>query len=203
MPAAGPRDGAKGDGQVAETQLLLVRHAPALHGGRLCGRRDVPADTTETPAIAALRARLATTPPELMLVSPARRCLWTACMLPMADHALRTDPRLIEQDFGAWEGIPFADLPDLGPLPAQALATHRPPGGESFTDMAARARPVFESAQGRVAIVAHAGTVRAALTLAVGPAAALAFAVAPLSLTILTRHGEQWRIDSVNEGGVK
>ena len=188
---------------MATTELLLVRHAPALHGGTLAGRRDVPADTAETPALAALRARLAALPPRLMVVSPARRCLWTACLLPMEDHAMRTDHRLIEQDFGTWEGVPFADLPDLGPLSPQALADHRPPGGESFAQMAARVRPALESLEGRVAIVAHAGTVRAALALAVGPAAALAFAVAPLSLTVLSRQGGQWRIDSVNEGGVK
>lgn len=187
---------------MTETRLLLVRHAPALHGGALAGRRDVPADIPDSPALRAIRARLADPVPPLALVSPARRCLWTACAIAQSPDC-RTDPRLLEQDFGAWEGLPFAELPDLGPLAPEALAAHRPPGGESFLDMAARVRPVLEAASGTTAIIAHAGTVRAALSLVTGPAAALAFAVAPLSLTVMTRHGGQWSIECVNEGGVK
>lgn len=185
------------------TRLLLVRHAPALHGGALAGRRDVAADTAETPALAALRARLADPVPPLALVSPARRCLWTACAV-LQSPELRTEPRLLEQDFGEWEGLPFAQIPDLGPLQADELARHRPPGGESFADMAARVRPVLEEATGTVAIIGHAGTVRAALALVTGPGAALGFAVAPLSLTVLTRNsGGHWAVECVNEGGVR
>lgn len=187
---------------MTKTRLLLVRHAPALHGGTLAGRNDVPADTAETPALAAIRARLAAPIPPLTLVSPARRCLWTACAIAQSPE-FRTEPRLIEQDFGAWEGLPLDRIPDLGPLQAEALARHRPPGGESFADMAARVRPVLEAATGTTAIIAHAGTVRAALALVTGPAAALGFAVAPLSLTVLTRSGGQWAVECVNEGGVK
>ncbi len=186
---------------MTQTRLLLVRHAPSLHGGALAGRRDVPADTAETPALAAIRARLADPVPPLTLVSPARRCLWTACAISQSPEC-RADPRLLEQDFGAWEGLPFDRIPDLGPLPATALAEHRPPGGESFADMAARARPALEAATGTVAVIAHAGTVRAALSLVVGPAA-LGFAVVPLSLTIITRGGGRWSVECVNEGGVK
>ena len=87
------------------------------------------------------------------------------------------------------DGLAYADLPDLGPLPREALADRRPPGGESFADMAARVIPALEAlaaADGPVAVVAHAGTVRAGLALAIGSVpAALAFEVAPLSLTRL------------------
>jgi uncharacterized protein involved in propanediol utilization len=47
--------------------------------------------------------------------------------------------------------------------------------------------------RGDVTVVAHAGTVRAALALAVGPTAALAFEVAPLSVTRL-RALSGWRL---------
>lgn len=184
--------------ELVTTRLMLVRHAPAIHGGRLAGRRDVPADLSDRAALGWLWSRIRATLPDRVLVSPARRCLWTACALFITENT-ETDPRLWEQDFGQWEGLPLAALPDLGPLSGAALAAHRPPGGESFAEMAARARPVFDSATGTTLIIAHAGIVRAALALAIGPGAALRFAVAPLSLTVLTRTGPDWSVQSVNE----
>lgn len=53
---------------------------------------------------------------------------------------------------------------------------------------------------GRVTVVAHAGTVRAALALALGSVApALAFAIAPLSVTRVTAlPGGAWSVGAVN-----
>lgn len=186
-------------GQAAgDAQLMLVRHAPAIHGGRLAGRRDIPADLSDRAALGWLWSRIADHWPDHVLVSPARRCLWTACALFTIEKT-HTDPRLWEQDFGAWEGLPLTELPDLGPLSGEALAAHRPPGGESFADVVARASPVFQAATGTTLIITHAGIVRAALALAIGPASALRFAVSPLSLTVLTRAGGVWAVQSVNE----
>ncbi|MDI3337519.1 histidine phosphatase family protein [Defluviimonas aestuarii] len=183
----------------AATELMLIRHAPALHGGRLCGRMDVPADCSDTPRIAALRDRIGR--PDRILVSPALRCRQTAGALWPDLGEPQTDATLWEQDFGHWEGMAFADLPDLGPMPPDDLAKHRPPGGESFADLCTRIAPVLSSAQGgRVAIVAHAGVVRAGLALALGSVpAALGFEVAPLSLTRMTPLGDgRWSVGTVN-----
>ncbi|SLN55615.1 bifunctional RNase H/acid phosphatase [Roseivivax jejudonensis] len=169
--------------------LLLVRHAPADHGGRLTGRRDVPACLPPDAALDAIRRAIAGA---RIVASPARRCRETAAALA-GGVDVPVDARLWEQDFGTHEGVPFADLPDLGPMSRVALAAHRYPGGESFLDMAARvAEPLSEFAAevrngARIAVIAHAGTVRAALALALGdPADALGFEVAPLSVTRLT-----------------
>lgn len=125
------------------------------------------------------------------VVSPAVRCRQTAEALWSGVEVVQ-DARLWEQDFGTQEGMPFADIPDLGPLSAQDLADHRPPGGESFADMVARITPALSelAAQAReagpVAVVAHAGTVRTGLAMALGAVpAALAFEVAPWSVTRL------------------
>lgn len=181
------------------TELLLIRHAPALHGGRLAGRRDVAADLSDVAAIAALRAAVG---PAAVVASPALRCRQTAAAL-WPGGAVELDPRLWEQDFGAWEGLAFADLPDLGPLAGASLSAHRPPQGESFADLCARVAPALADLSrrgGRVAVIAHAGVVRAALAAALGAVApALAFAVAPLSLTLLTAlPGGGWSIGGVN-----
>jgi alpha-ribazole phosphatase len=55
---------------------------------------------------------------------------------------------------------------------------------------------------GDVLIVAHAGTIRAALALALGiePDHALRFVIDPLSLTRLDRLENSWRVVAVNRG---
>lgn len=183
------------------TELILVRHAPARNGGLLAGRTDVPADCSDSHVFAALRAAIGTV--DRRVASPALRCIETAKVLWPDLPAPETDARLWEQDFGDWEGLALSDLPDLGPLPPAVLAAQRPPNGESFDDLCARAHPALETlaAQGgRIAVVAHAGTLRAALALALGsPAAALAFRLAPLSLTRLTAFGDgAWAVGMVN-----
>ena len=168
---------------MTSAELILIRHAPADHGGRLCGRTDVPALLPAADRLAGLRARLGQV--AHVVTSPALRCRQTAGALWPGRDAAR-DPRLWEQDFGTHEGLPFAALPDLGPLPRDALAAHRPPGGESSADMVDRVRPALDDLaqmarrDGAVAIVAHAGTVRAGLACAMDSVPpALAFEVAP------------------------
>ncbi|MDB6180239.1 histidine phosphatase family protein [Paracoccus fistulariae] len=173
-------------------RLLLLRHATPLTDGRLAGRRDVAADLSDRAALDRMRGRIGTV--ARIISSPARRCVMTAQGLGLSPDAL--DERLWEQDYGAWEGLPFADLPDLGRLPLSDLARHRPDRGESFRDMAARVLPALQALSQDTLIIAHAGTVRAALSRVVGDAA-LSFAVAPLSLTILQCH-EDWSVEAVN-----
>jgi alpha-ribazole phosphatase len=179
------------------TELILIRHAPALTGGRLCGRTDVEADLSDVAALAALAGAVG--PADRVVISPARRCRTTASAL-WPGKALTVEAALWEQDFGAWEGMPVAELPDLGPLSRADLAAHCAPDGESFTDLLARVAPtLLAMPAGRTAIVAHAGTIRAALALALSdPADALAFEIAPLSLTRVSRHGGLWSIGAVN-----
>lgn len=182
--------------------LFLMRHAPADHGGRLCGSTDVPAIIPEGPQIAALQRLL---PKDcLRISSPALRCRQSAAALwPGAEIA--SDPRLWEQDFGDHDGLPFAEIPDLGAQTLETLAHHRPPSGESFSDMVARMRPAMDelalhaTSTGSVAVMAHAGIVRAALGIALGqPHLGLAFDVQPLSVTRLRCLSQGFAILSVN-----
>ncbi|WP_375261661.1 histidine phosphatase family protein [Palleronia sp.] len=176
--------------------LLFVRHAPAVDLTRLWGRSEVDA-TPDPAAVAALRDMLGEV--ATVVSSPARRCVQTARVL-FPDIKAAQDDRLWEQDFGRYDGAPLTELPDLGPLTGDALAVHRWEGGESFTDLCARVAPALAplSAEGPVAVVAHAGTIRAALAAVVGPGAALAFEVAPLSLTRMTAHPGGFAIGCVN-----
>ncbi|MEM9852632.1 MAG: histidine phosphatase family protein [Pseudomonadota bacterium] len=172
---------------MAEAQLILIRHARADTQGRLAGRRDVPAILDDAEGLARLRGALGS--PAKIVTSPALRCRQTANAL-FGERAGAEDDRLWEQDFGDHEGVPFEDIPDLGPLPRADLATVTPPGGEGFADMVARVTPALRNLAGEaltigpIVVVAHAGTVRAGLALALGDmSAALAFEVEPLSAT--------------------
>jgi alpha-ribazole phosphatase len=181
------------------SELLLIRHAPALHEGRLAGRRDVPADTRDAQVLTALRRAAGAV--DQVIASPALRCRQTAAAL-WHDMPAHLDERLWEQDFGTWEGLPFDEVPDTGTLPLADLAAHAPPGGESFAAMCARVIPALEEIgdlEGRTAIVAHAGTVRAGLAMALGVTApALGFMVHPLSITRLIPCEGVWAIGNVN-----
>jgi alpha-ribazole phosphatase len=168
-------------------ELLLIRHAPVAGTGRLFGRTDLDAEI-DPDAVAPLRAIL----PEVGTVatSPARRCHQTARAL-WPEIAAEEDTRLWEQDFGVDEGRAFADLPDLGVRTRAELARHAAPGGESFADLCTRVAPALtewslRADGGPVALVVHAGVIRAALGQVLGVSeAGLAFVVPPLSLTRL------------------
>ncbi|MDE1907070.1 MAG: histidine phosphatase family protein [Rhodospirillales bacterium] len=184
----------------APVRLLLVRHAPSLSAGLLAGRLDVPAALPPTPAPARERLASLLPAPRNLFTSPALRCRQTAeALFPGTEYT--QDSRLWEQDFGAWEGQNAAALPDLGPLNRPDLAAHRPPGGESFLEVAARAAPALAeiAAQGPAIIITHAGLIRAAIGLALGEAAqGLAFEIAPFSATLLSVSGGVWSIGFVN-----
>jgi len=174
---------------IGPSELILIRHAPSEAGGRLAGRRDVPARLMDGAAFERIGAALCGV--KAIVTSPALRCRQTAeALYPGRD--LCEDSRLWEQDFGAHEGLLPSELPDIGPLDRPVLAQMASPLGESFNDMLARATPaLIELTQqamdkGSIAIIAHAGTVRAGLALALGDGpTALGFEILPLSITRL------------------
>lgn len=173
----------------SEGELILIRHAPNRETGYLIGRTDVSA-RIDAAAIADLIENLPVVSD--IIVSPAKRCVETAMAL-WPNQALRKDARLWEQDFGCNEGARYADLPDIGVKTNQELARYRPEGGESFDDLCARSFAAMKdwsakaSTEGKtIALVVHAGTIRAALGLAMGnSAAALSFEIDHLSITRL------------------
>ncbi|RIA45465.1 histidine phosphatase family protein [Dichotomicrobium thermohalophilum] len=175
--------------ELSQPGLLLIRHAPSEPQGRLHGRVDVPARIDGEAGIPTLRELLGGV--ERRVSSPARRCRETAAAIWPDGPAAEVDARLWEQDFGEWDGKAFSEIPDLGPLPPETLAAHRPPGGESFDDLVRRTAPAIRSIAEQdpdapVAVIAHAGTIRAALAMALGAnGPALGFEVAALSVTRL------------------
>ncbi|MEM1315731.1 MAG: histidine phosphatase family protein [Pseudomonadota bacterium] len=154
------------------TRVALVRHFPTDWNaeGRLQGRTDVPLSEASRAALAGLAL-----PPDWrdgpVIASPLARAAETARALSAGDVAL--DPRLIEFDFGQWEGRIGAELladPACAYGPVEGWGPDfRAPGGESVTEMTERAAAALKAhaAEGAV-FVLHRGVMRALLALATG-----------------------------------
>ena len=199
------------------TRWWWVRHAPVTdHGGRLYGRTNVPANTSERPRFEGLARAL---PPDAVwLTSNLLRTHQTADAIAEAGHAVperSIEADLDEQDFGAWHGLTWSEVAsERGSSLAHkywvAPAHVTPPEGESFVQVvervtAAVTRRTTQHAGQDIVAVAHGGSIRAALALALGLDAerALAFSIDNLSITCIDHvdgpaRGQAWRVAAVN-----
>src|SRR5262249_41468037 len=67
---------------------------------------------------------------ERVLTSPLRRARDTAAPIAAAcDHAVEVDERLIEIDYGEWEGSPFGGLEPAAVTRWRVEGSFAPPGG--------------------------------------------------------------------------
>ena len=203
------------------TRLWWIRHAPVDHGGRIYGQLDLSCDCSETAIFTGLAEQL---PRDAVWVtSTLRRTHETATAIIRAGlpgperipgpQALAI-PDLAEQHFGEWQGLAYDELHRLRAGDSHRF-WHAPahevvPGGESFLAVIERVsravHQLVETYAGRdVIAVAHGGTIRAALALALGlePEAALAFIVENCSITRIDHidgpgMGHGWRVVMVN-----
>ncbi len=201
------------------TRWWWIRHAPVrTHGGRLYGQRDVACDTSDRASFRALAALL----PEraVWVSSPLKRARQTADALAEALRELglsppapAIEPAFIEQDFGKWQGLTYAEIEaSMGEAKPKfwfAPARLAPPDGESFAAVAERMagpiRRLTEAHAGRdIVALGHGGGVRAALVLALDldPEVALRFAVDTLTLTRIDHFdgpNGAWQVVWVNQ----
>jgi broad specificity phosphatase PhoE len=150
--------------------LLVIRHAPTpwSEAGVLQGRRDTPLSREGRRQAAAWRLPGGWTD-AACLASPLERAMETARLIGLTP---RPEPRLIEMDWGAWEGRRLKDLRTefeeaMAANEAQGL-DFRPPGGESPRDVQARLWPLFDALDGPTLAVTHKGVIRALYALATG-----------------------------------
>ncbi len=160
--------------------LYLVRHtAPDIAPGVCYGQTDVDVAASFAHESAAVANLLP--PVDLILSSPLLRARQLGEHL--ARHhgcVMRTDVRLTEMHFGKWEGQPWHDIArcDIDAWSADLL-NYAPPAGESAGEMMRRVqealRDVERLPQQTIALVMHAGSIRAALA---------ALAAIPLDITL-------------------
>ena len=147
---------------MATPLLFLIRHpVPDIPPNICYGQTDVDLLRDPDDDIARLRAELP--PLDRVFSSPLRRCQRLATGL----HPHPTlDDRLVEMNFGAWEGQSWDDIPrpeiDLW---ARQVFDFAPPEGESVRQMARRViefAAELEQQQGlnTIAVVSHQGPLR-------------------------------------------
>ena len=142
----GPDDSALGWGPVdtAPTRLLLLRHGqtPLSVERRFAGSGDIPLTEVGHEQARAAARRLAERPVDVVVSSPLRRTLDTARYAAKElglEVVVEEDFR--ETDFGAWEGMTFAEARQHSPRELNRWLADpevAPPGGESFAAVARR-----------------------------------------------------------------
>lgn len=141
--------------------LTFFRHPPTDAMGLCYGRQDVPLAPGHQDAIARATLVLPTNASHVVS-SPSARCVALAHPLAQsADIPLKLDARLMELNFGEWEGRPWAEIDRAeSDRWASSPLTKAPPGGETFAELTRRVTEVLTGLTDCV-IVTHAGPIRA------------------------------------------
>jgi probable phosphoglycerate mutase len=155
--------------------LVAIRHAPTEWNAakRLQGRTDIALGAEGIAAAKAWCADEAWSSYRV-LASPLKRAQETARLLFPA-HTITLEPRLLEMDFGAWEGKSLADLraePGAHAQERESLGLDfSAPGGETPRQVQARLQPLLREiadANLPTVIVTHKAVLRALVSLATG-----------------------------------
>jgi probable phosphoglycerate mutase len=143
---------------LADVQLWLIRHGETewSRRGQHTSRTDVPLTANGERQASALRGMLVDVHPVLVLCSPRQRAVRTAQLAGLAVDAIDDD--LVEWDYGEYEGMTTQEIRKA--VPGWSLWTHPMPGGETPSQVAARADRVLARAaprleEGPVVLVAH------------------------------------------------
>lgn len=186
------------------TRLLLLRHGQTelSVNRRYSGRGNPPlTETGRRQADAAARYLAQAGGIAAVISSPLQRCRDTAeAAARLLGLDVAVDEDLTETDFGAWEGLTFAEAaerdPDLHRRWLKDTST-QPPGGESFDAVqqrvqAARDRIVADHAGTTVLVVSHVTPIKTVLRLALdaGPAILYRLHLDLASLSIAEFYGD-------------
>jgi broad specificity phosphatase PhoE len=158
------------------SQLVFVRHGQteANRTGVLLGRMDPPLNDAGREQAAAVAARVALLEPVRVATSPLVRTVETAEIVAAAcGLAVEVDDRLIEVDYGEYDGLPLADLPPDLVWKWRNDADFAPPGGESLASVGKRmgeyTSEVLDAlANGPLVAVSHVSPIKASVLWALG-----------------------------------
>jgi probable phosphoglycerate mutase len=153
-------------------KIAFLRHGPTEWNaqGRVQGHTDIPLSDEGLQKMRGLR------PPfqaARVFSSPLKRARQTAEAMGLENPIF--DARLMEQNWGDWEGLSRAEIlardGDEAFLRAGQAAAFRPPGGESTEELHERVAGFLRDAardDSDAVAIAHLGVLRAAYTLATG-----------------------------------
>ena len=170
------------------TTFLLVRHGETTWGAdaRFAGREDVPLTARGARQAQAVAARIRPLAPSIVLTSPLQRCRTTAEAIAGAARVrVVVEERLNDGLLGEWTGLRAVEIAQRWPAEFASWRSDpdaEPPGGESFTGIRERIRPVLnetvESFRGHtVVLVTHAATSKMILATALNVDSAMGYRV--------------------------
>ena len=170
-------------GEPAVTLLLRHGQTPMSVQKRYAGRSDVPLTDAGVAQAAAAAKRLAPAGIAAIVASPLQRTVQTAEQVAaVTGRPVVTEDGFRETDFGAWEGLTFAEVRERWPSEMTAWLADpevAPPGGESFDQVSERVtaalhRILAERAHQTVLIVSHVTPIKTLVAAALlAPPAAL------------------------------
>ena len=147
--------------------LTFLRHTqPLVDAGTCYGRTDLDvAETFETEAAQVLQELPDV---EIIVSSPLKRCrLLAEHVAAERNLSLTIEDRFQEIDFGAWEGLPWKDIPrDELDTWANDFLNARPHGGESVAMLRTRTHAAIKAwrkPDQHLLVVTHLGVIKTAL----------------------------------------
>lgn len=162
------------------TRLLLIRHGATAWNAerRYQGQTDTTLNEDGRQQALRLAKRLQSEELDALYASDLQRAWETAEQVATRRHlTLQAEPRLREISFGEWEGKTHTEIAEDDPDSLSEwfdAPMHRsPPGGETLRDVLERVEAAYDHILEQhpdqtVAIVAHGGTLRVLLCLALG-----------------------------------
>ena len=188
--------------------LYFIRHGETdwNREARYQGQRDIPLNETGRAQartngqnLKAVSDRIASAD---FVASTLSRAIDTMTIvrtqLGLASHAFSRDPRLIELNYGHWEGVLASDLPTVDPEGWRAKSNDpfgwRPRGGESYSDLQIRVAEWLASLERDTVAVSHGGVSRVARGAVLGlPSADVPFLPVPQDkIMLLSDEGLTW-----------
>jgi len=192
------------------TRWWWIRHGPVVENNAVCvGQLDLVPDLSDLAALARLSDAVPASP--TWVCSPLCRTRATLEAIRANrkddDGEPLVEPGFAEQHFGVWQGRTYDEVrAETGDEAWRIPSLLQPPGGERYDTVFARVASAIEQvgaacSGGDIVVVAHAGSIRAALAKALdlNLDRALSISVAPLSLTSIAQYGEDaWSVGFVN-----
>jgi probable phosphoglycerate mutase len=153
--------------------IAFVRHGQTEinRDGRLQGRIDAPLSELGMEHARALGVAFAGDNVARVLSSPLQRAQSTALEIAMvAGCEVEVDERLVELDYGEWDGLGLRDLPAGAWERWRADVSFAPPGGESLVAVTTRVASFCEEylAEPGIVAVSHVSPIKAAVCIALG-----------------------------------
>jgi probable phosphoglycerate mutase len=159
------------------TVTVLLRHGQTAMSveKRYAGTSDPPLTDVGVQQAVAAAGRLASAGIAVIVTSPLQRAVRTAEEVAATTGVpVLTDEGFRETDFGAWDGLTFAEVRQRWPSEVTAWLADpdvAPPGGESFTEVAKRVtdalhRVLADHERQRILIVSHVTPIKTLVTTA-------------------------------------